>query len=193
LTTPRRPANYYGICKSSLFEVLSGYAEHTDLSLAWARIFFLYGPHEPEGRLIPLVIQHVLRGEPALCSHGSQIRDYLYIEDAAEALVTILDSELQGPINVASGEPITIRDLVTRAAGRLGRPDLIRLGAMAPRPTDVPLLLADTSRLRAEVGWQPRVTLEQGLDRTIEFWRGQLFHKSHGSSSKSFGRNPDSR
>jgi nucleoside-diphosphate-sugar epimerase len=163
--------------------MLSGYAEHTDLSLAWARIFFLYGPHEPEARLIPLVIRNVLRGEPALCSHGSQIRDYLYVQDAAEALATILDSEFQGPINVASGEPIAIRDLVGRAAERLGRPDLIRLGALAPRPTDVSLLLADTSRLRAEVGWRPRVTLEQGLDRTIDFWRGQLVDGSRRLSS----------
>jgi nucleoside-diphosphate-sugar epimerase len=118
-----------------------------------------------------------------LCSHGSQIRDYLYVQDAAEALATILDSEFQGPINVASGEPIAIRDLVGRAAERLGRPDLIRLGALAPRPTDVSLLLADTSRLRAEVGWRPRVTLEQGLDQTIDFWRGQLVDGSRRLSS----------
>ena len=68
-------------------------------------IFFLYGPHEPPGRLIPSVIQALLKGEFARCSHGRQIRDFLYVEDVAEAFVALLDSDITGPVNIASGSP----------------------------------------------------------------------------------------
>lgn len=173
-TTARMPANYYGTCKNALFELLSGYADQVDLSLAWARIFFLYGPYEAATRLVPTVIQSVLRGEPALCSHGLQVRDYLYVQDAADALVAILDSEVQGPINVASQEPIALRDLAGRAADKVGRRDLLRLGAVPARSTDAPTVVGDIARLRDEVGWHPVVSLDEGLEKTIEFWRGRL-------------------
>ena len=173
-TTSRIPANYYGACKNALFEVLSGYADQVGLSLAWARIFFLYGPYELASRLVPTVIRSVLRGEPALCSHGLQVRDYLYVQDVADALIAILDSEVQGPINVASQEPIALGELVGRAADKLGRRDLLRLGAVPARSTDAPTVVGDIARLRNEVGWHPVVSLDEGLEKTIEFWRGRL-------------------
>jgi nucleoside-diphosphate-sugar epimerase len=173
-TTARKPSNYYGVCKNALFELLTGYADHVALSLAWARIFFVYGPHEPPSRLLPSVIRSVLRGAPALCSHGSQVRDYLYVTDVADALVATLESDIQGPINIGSQQPIALRDLVSGAAERLGGGHLVRFGAVPARTTDVPLLVANTTRLQAEVGWSPRVSLADGLDRTVEFWREQL-------------------
>ena len=171
LTTPRRPTSYYGTCKSALFDILSGYAEAVDLSMAWARIFFLFGPHEPPGRLIASVIRSLLNNEPALCTQGTQIRDYMYVEDVADALAAILDSEVRGPVNVGSQQPIALCDLVTQTADRIGRRDLVQLGALPTRPTDAPLVLADTARLRTEIGWQPRIGLGEGIDRTIAWWK----------------------
>jgi nucleoside-diphosphate-sugar epimerase len=174
LTTPRRPSSYYATCKIALFELLSGYASAVGLSLAWPRIFDLYGPHEPSGRLIPSVITSLLRDEPALCSLGTQIRDYLYVEDVTDALVAILESEVTGPVNVGSQQPVALRDLILQAADRLGRRHLVRLGARPMRPTDAPLVLADTARLRTEVGWKPHFDHGEGLARTIAWWRGQI-------------------
>jgi len=174
LTTPRRPTSYYGTCKSALFDLLSGYAESVDLSMAWARIFFLFGPYEPPARLIASVIRSLLRNEPALCSQGTQIRDYMYVEDVADALAAILDSDVRGPVNVGSQQPIALRDLIAQAADRIGRRDLVRLGALPTRPTDAPLVLADTTRLRTEVGWQPGIGVAEGLDRTVAWWKAAL-------------------
>ena len=156
-----------------LFELLSGYAEAVEFSMAWARIFFLFGPHEPPGRLLASVIRSLLNNEPALCSQGTQIRDYMYVEDVADALAAILDSDVRGPVNVGSQQPIAVRELVNQTADRIGRRDLVRLGALPTRSTDAPLVLADTTRLRAEVGWEPASAWLSGIDRTIAWWRQQ--------------------
>src|SRR5204862_6165408 len=100
------------------------------VSTAWGRLFSVYGPHEHPKRLVPSVIRSLLAGEPAACSHGTQIRDYLFAQDAADALITLLESDITGPLNLASGQPIALRDIVQCLGTLLGRPDLIRLGAI---------------------------------------------------------------
>jgi nucleoside-diphosphate-sugar epimerase len=177
-STLRRPTTYYGTCKNALFELLTGYADAVGLSLAWSRIFFLYGPHEPPARLVASVIRSLLRGEPSLCSQGTQVRDYLYVEDVAEAHVAILNSDVRGAVNIGSQQPIELRDLAGKTAERVGRPDLLRLGALPTRPGDAHLVLADTTRLRTDVGWAPRFSHAEGLDRTIAWWRRQMAAES---------------
>jgi nucleoside-diphosphate-sugar epimerase len=150
--------------------MLFAFANQASLSAAWGRIFFLYGPHEHPSRLVASVIRALLRGEPAPCSHGNQIRDWLYVQDVADAFVALLNSDVTEPVNIASGQPVSIRDVVYRIAGHLGREDLIRLGAVPTLANEPPFLLADIRRLREQVGWRPKFTLETGLAQTIEWW-----------------------
>jgi len=174
LITPRVPTTVYGTCKKLMFNLLDDYSKATQLSAAWARIFFLYGPCEHPGRLISSVICSLLRGEPARCSPGNQVRDYMHVQDVADALVAIMHSNVQGPVNVASGSYGPIKDILRRVGQKLNREELIHLGALPSRPSDVPLLIADTSRLFNDVKWRPRYDLENGLDHTIEWWKHQL-------------------
>src|SRR5882672_6035426 len=92
--TPLKPATLYGSCKHAFQILLAAYSRQTKLSAAWGRLFFLYGPHEPPERLVASAIRSILLEEPALCSHGQQIRDFLYVEDAANALVALLSSDI---------------------------------------------------------------------------------------------------
>jgi nucleoside-diphosphate-sugar epimerase len=102
-----------------------------------------------------------------------QRRDFVYVEDAADALVALLDSEVSGAVNIASGTAIEVRTLVTRLGALLGRPELLRLGEL-PAPAGEPSVLAgDPGRLRHELGWRPTFDLDQGLARTIAWWRRQ--------------------
>jgi nucleoside-diphosphate-sugar epimerase len=140
---------------------------------AWGRIFFLYGPHEHPDRLVSSVIRSILAGQPARTSHGEQIRDYLYAGDVADAFVRLLESDVTGPINVASGQPIALKDIVTRIGSLMGRPDLIHLGAIPAAATDTPKVVADTARLRSALGWTPAHDLDRGLTDTINWWRSQ--------------------
>jgi nucleoside-diphosphate-sugar epimerase len=174
-TTPLSPASRYGLAKKELGERFTQVLAADDrLTGAWARPFFLFGPHEAPRRLLASVIRSLLEGEPARCSHGRQIRDYLYSVDAADALVTLLESDVEGAVNIASGEPSTIAQLVYRAAAQLGREELVELGAIAARPDEPPLIVADVRRLREEVGWSPRHAIEEALGATIDWWRRRI-------------------
>lgn len=173
--TPKTPATIYGSCKNALQDMLTIYAKQYDLSSAWGRVFFLYGPYEHPSRLVASVIRSLLQGQPALCSSGEQVRDFLHVADVASAFVALLDSEAQGPVNIASGEAMTIKNVVSEIAIKLGHPELLRLGARtSTSPQDPLLLLADVRRLKEEVDWQPDFDLSSGLDATIAWWRRQL-------------------
>jgi nucleoside-diphosphate-sugar epimerase len=172
--TPLRPHTTYGVCKHALQQLTSAFAGSHGLTSAWGRIFFLYGPHEHPDRLVASVIRSLLAGEPARCSHGNQVRDYLFVEDVADLFVALLDSQVAGPINVASGEAVRLREIITRIGELLGRPDLIRLGAIPQAPTDTPLVVGDTARLAHELAWRPQFDLDRGLERTIAWWRSRV-------------------
>ena len=176
--TPLAPRALYGICKHSLQMMLSSFAENTGLSAAWGRIFFVYGPHEDPARLIPSVVCALLKGEPAYCTHGNQIRDFLYVEDVAEAFVEILESNFSGTINVASGHPVALKDIILTIADRFNRSDLVELGSISAPTDEPPMIVADVSLLRNKVGWQPKFDLRQGLDRTIAWWKRVLAERN---------------
>ena len=172
--TPCTPHTIYGACKHALQILTSALARDGSLASAWARIFFIYGPHEHPDRLVAAVVRSLLAGEPARTSHGRQVRDYLFVEDVADALVRLLESDVTGPINIASGQAIALRDIIFQIGRQMGRSELIQLGAIPQATTDTPIVVADTSRLTAELDWQPRWDLAQGIEKTIAWWRQEL-------------------
>lgn len=170
-TTPLAPSTLYGICKHALQLMVSAFSKQAGLSAAWGRIFFLFGPYEHPDRLVAYVIRSLLRAEVARCSHGNQIRDFLYVQDVADAFLALLDSAVFGPINIASGRPVALRELIYKIAAKFKREDLIQLAAVSTPPDEPPLLVADVRRLYDEVGWTSRYDLDTGLEQTIEWWK----------------------
>jgi nucleoside-diphosphate-sugar epimerase len=164
----------YASAKIALQKSLAEFAAEEQLSAAWGRIFFQYGPYEHPDRLVPSVIRHLLMNQEALCTHGRQIRSFLHVADVGAAFAGVLDSEIQGPVNIGSDDRIALADLIERIAREVGRPDLIRLGARRTPTEEPPLLVPDIRRLRDEVPWQPRLTLGAGLTDTIAWWRAHL-------------------
>jgi nucleoside-diphosphate-sugar epimerase len=173
--TPCAPRTAYGLCKHTLERLTSAFCDATgSMTSAWGRIFFLYGPHEHPDRLVASVIRSILAGEPARASHGRQVRDYTFVGDIAEAFVELLERDVTGAVNIASGMPVALKDIVEQIGRMMGRPDLIRLGAIPPAPTDVPVVLADTERMSEQLTWRPHTDLEMGLGRTIAWWRQRI-------------------
>jgi nucleoside-diphosphate-sugar epimerase len=172
--TPLAPASPYGACKHALQTMFNAFTQQTELSGAWGRQFFLYGPHEYSVRLVASVICSILKNQPARCSHGNQIRDFLYVEDVADAFVTLLESDVSGPINIGSGHPYTLKEIIYKIAQKLGREDLIQLGVIPTSPDEAPMVVADVSRLSKKLGWQPQYDLDQGLEQTINWWKNEL-------------------
>ena len=169
--TPCRPATTYGVCKNALQETLRAYCAEEQLSSAWGRIFFLYGPNEHSARLISSVITSLLRGEVARCTHGNQLRDFMHVEDVASAFVALLDSTVEGPLNIASGRPVSLREVVRAAADYIGARERVQFGAIPAQANEPPLLAGDCRRLSNEVGWQPQYSIRAGIEQTVDWWK----------------------
>jgi nucleoside-diphosphate-sugar epimerase len=169
-----KPMPAYTECKLALQQTLADAGRTQGLSTAWGRIFFQFGPHEHPERLVASVIISLLSGREARCTHGQQVRSYLHVADVGAAFAALLRSEATGPVNIGSGEPISIAALLERLARQIGRTDLLRLGARAAAEGEPPLLVPDIGRLRDEVGFTPRWTLDEGLADAIGWWRGEL-------------------
>jgi nucleoside-diphosphate-sugar epimerase len=172
--TPLKPSTLYGACKNSLQEMLKHFSNQTKLSYAWGRIFFLYGPYEHPDRLVSSVMRSLLNDEPARCSHGNQIRDFLHVEDIASAFVSLLQSNIEGPVNIASGQAVALKTIIYTIADLLGRRHLVELGVLPALENEPPFLVADVRKLNQQLGWKPKITLDVGLKSTIEWWEVHL-------------------
>lgn len=170
-TTPCKARSLYAAAKLALHDVATAFARTADLRVAWARIFFPFGPYEHPERLVPSVIRALLEGNRAACSDGEQIRDFVYVRDAANALVALLDHEFCGDVNIASGRPVLLKDLVNLIADKLNARNRVDFGRRARQGSEPPLLLADVSRLKDVIGWAPSYDLDTGIEETIAWWR----------------------
>jgi nucleoside-diphosphate-sugar epimerase len=164
---PRTP---YAAAKSALQIELAELAESSGLSMAWARLFWMYGPHEHPARLVPSIILSLLRDEAAICTAGMQRRDYLHVGDVSRAIASVACCSIAGPINLASGIAAPIASIATAIAEEMNRVHLLRLGAIETRLDEPPIVVADISRLRDELGFRPSYSLETGLRQTIRWW-----------------------
>lgn len=169
--TPLRPSSPYAACKHGVAEILAQFSAQVALSLAWGRVFFLYGPQEAPTRLVPSMIGSALDGAPLRLRNPDQIRDYLHVQDVGAAFVSLLFSAVEGPVNIASGEPVSLRDI-----GRAVLRELDVAERFEPTPQEFtldphPLVVADIRRLRSEVGFQPKFSLQAGIKDVVERWR----------------------
>jgi nucleoside-diphosphate-sugar epimerase len=164
----------YAECKLAMFRALERFSRAEHLSTGWGRIFFQYGPAEDKSRLVASVIANLLSGRDAPCSHGRQIRSFLHVADVGAAFAALLDSEVQGAVNIGSGDAVSLAELLESIAAQIGRPELLRLGARDAPASEPPLLVPKVERLRQELGWHPRFDLHEGLADTIAWWRQAL-------------------
>jgi nucleoside-diphosphate-sugar epimerase len=164
----RRPL--YSVTKYACRMVLDQLAHDLGLGFAWARVFFSYGEHEHPARLVPSVINNLLAGKAADCTSGTQLRDFMHVRDVGAALAALLVSECEGSVDLGTGDGVRIADVVRLVGVLMNKPHLIRLGALPIRPGEPGEMLADGARLRDEVGFVPRYSLEQGLREAIAWW-----------------------
>jgi len=168
--TPLAPATLYGASKHALRMIAEAHARQHDYALAWGRIFFVFGPFEDERRLGGSVASALAVGRRAETSPGKQVRDFLYAPELAEAFAALLGSDVTGAVNVASGQPVAIKELICALGEAAGRPELVALGARAANPLEPASLTADVGRLRDEVGWTPTRSLAEAARETMAWW-----------------------
>lgn len=168
------PETLYGAAKLSLSILGESFAKEAGFSFASARLFSVYGPHEPKDRLIPSVIRALIEKREAPCPSGKQARDFLFVQDMANALAALTRSDVSGAVNIGSGVPTKLSEIFAQCGKVTGRSDLIKLGAFPDVQAEYPTVYANTTKLTERVGWKPQFTLSEGIELSVRWWESQI-------------------
>lgn len=185
--TPTAGQDPYASAKIAFHRRLVAEGQRGGASVAWGRVFNVYGPGEDPRRLIPGLAQTMLRGEAATCRHGQLVRDFLDVRDCGEALAALTLAEATGPFNICSGEPVRLGDVALRLAAAVGHPERLTVGTLPPPPGEPPALYGDAARTWVELGFVPRHSLDAGLAETVARWRALI---GTGTSAEIVGEAP---
>jgi GDP-L-fucose synthase len=183
----------YGVAKKAAMVMLDGYRRQYGLASAYLLPVNLYGPWDnfdlQTSHVIPALIRKCVEAQEANADHilcwgtGSASREFLYVEDAAEGLVRAAEAmDEPVPINLGTNMEITIKDLVTLIARLSGFAGEIRWDPS--KPDGQPRRCLDTERAAKLLGWRAKVGFEDGLRRTIEWYRANRGHRANYDPSK---------
>jgi len=176
--TPYDPRSPYSASKAASDHLVRAWYETYGLPVVLTNCSNNYGPYHFPEKLIPVVILKALAGAPIpIYGKGDNVRDWLYVEDHAEALLTVVQRGRVGrSYNIGGENEATNLDLVQKICAILdstrpgNRPYAEQITFVADRPGHDQRYAIDPSRIRAELGWRPSVTLDQGLERTVQWF-----------------------
>lgn len=177
-TTPYDPRSPYSASKASSDHLVRAWAETYGLPVLMTNCSNNYGPfHFPE-KLVPVVILNALAGRPIpVYGAGDNVRDWLYVEDHADALLLVLQKGVLGrSYNIGGENERSNIDLVRTICAVLDRlrpkaaPYADQITFVTDRPGHDARYAIDPTRIRTELGWRPSVTVEQGLERTVQWY-----------------------
>jgi NAD dependent epimerase/dehydratase len=180
---PLQGQSPYSATKIGADMMAEAFARSHDLPVTILRPFNTYGPRQSERAVIPTVLRQALDPEVRSIHVGdvTPVRDFTYVEDTAAAFLALgaAPGVLYGvPYNAGTGRAVSVADLIDLIRSLVSCTKPLEHDAARNRParSEVRELLADNSRLRQATGWTPRVDLSEGLERTIDWWRGRLRH-----------------
>lgn len=162
-TDPCHPHTVYGKAKLEVFKSLE--SQHSNY--AWGRIFHLFGAGEHPDRLVSSVINALKNNEPAKCTSGKQVQDFMDVRDVGAALAALLDSEVTGPVNIATGIGTSVADLAPLIGKLMHKEELIKLNTLPDRPNTPPYIVANINRLKQKVKFTPSFSLKERLIQLI--------------------------
>ena len=176
--TPYDPRSPYSASKAASDHLVRAWAETYGLPVVLTNCSNNYGPYHFPEKLIPVVILNALHGKPIpVYGKGENVRDWLYVEDHADALLTVLTKGQVGrSYNIGGENEARNIDLVTKICALLDarRPDAAPHADLITYVTDRPghdlRYAIDPSRIREELGWRPSVTVDEGLEKTVDWY-----------------------
>lgn len=170
------PISPYSVSKYAAEEYCRLFAEAYGWPIVRVRPFNAYGPAQSPDRVIPEIITRALRGEQLRMTQGRQTREFNYVEDLADGFVQLattpgIDGEL---FNLGCGVDVSMRDLATKILDLMGNPVKAEFGAYPDRPTEIWEMRCDATKARERIGYAPKTSLDDGLVRTIDWYREEL-------------------
>lgn len=171
---PAHPESMYGVTKLSTCLLTRQLCKFHNIRFVWLRLFSTYGPGDDPTCMIPYVVMSLLRGECPALTPGEQKWDYLFVQDVAEAVYSVASKpDVQGIFNLGSGETHTVREVAEQIRDLINPNLPLGFGQVPYRPNQIMHLQADISRLRQATVWVPRVSLRDGLEATIAWYRSR--------------------
>jgi UDP-glucose 4-epimerase len=169
------PDDLYGVSKLAGGLLARNVGRDAGLETAHLRLFSVYGPGEDPRRLVASVVRALVAGWPIDLTPGEQVRDFVYVDDVADALLAAaLEPGIDGlTVNVGTGRQTTVRELCLRVAALTGGEDLLRFGARPYRPGERFQWCAATEHAERTLGWRARTTLDEGLYLTVDMARSE--------------------
>ena len=172
---PIGPRGVYDEAKRFAEAITMAYHRYHGIETRIVRIFNTYGPRMrvEDGRAIPAFASQALRGEDVtVFGDGNQTRSLCYVSDLVDGIYRLMLSDVTDPVNIGNPEELTIRSLAERVVKLAGSRSKI---VLKPLPVDDPKVRQpDITRARTLLGWEPKVPLETGLPRTLEYFRRKL-------------------
>lgn len=171
---PAEPRNLYGVAKLATMQLTGALCGVLGMRFCGVRPFWTYGPQDDGLRMVPSLIEQLLDGKRPALTKGEQLWDFLYIDDATDALVRLAErDDASGIFNLASGAPIPLRSVIERIRDLID-PDLeLGLGDVPYASDQIMHLEASIERLKAATGWEPQVGIEEGLRKTVAWHEAQ--------------------
>ena len=163
--TPIGPVGPYAQSKNNMRIWLEQASGRRGFQFCWSRIFYVYGPGEDPTRLCSSLIRRFRGNEPLILKTPNSTKDYVYIEDVADALLLLLETKFPGAVNIGTGIGVTILELAEMVATLLGKTGLVQTAAKV-ESDPLGYVVADATRLRS-LGWKPRYDLKQGIKAMI--------------------------
>jgi dTDP-glucose 4,6-dehydratase len=173
--SPVGPGGFYFVAKRFAEAMTMAYNRHHGMDTRIVRIFNTYGPRmrPNDGRVVSNFIVQALRGQPiTVYGDGSQTRSFCYVDDQIEGIMRLFERGGSDPVNIGNPAEFTVSQLADLVIRLTGSPSKIEY---RPLPVDDPRVRCpDISKAKRELGWEPRISLEEGLARTIEHFRENL-------------------
>lgn len=153
-----KPATLYGVSKDATRRLIASVCDLYSIPWMWGRVFIPYGPGEDLRRLIPSLHRVFQRKQNPFGVNATSYRDFIHVEDVANAFVHLITNQVQGIFNISSGEPILIADIIENIAAMYNEDPNLVLSRATERPAEPKLIIGNNDKLKS-LGWRPRYSL----------------------------------
>jgi nucleoside-diphosphate-sugar epimerase len=167
------PPSPYAVSKVACENYLRYFSHQNEINSVVLRMSTMYGPHMPQNKFFSQVIAKALSNEPIPMNSGRNKRDYLFVDDAVDAILKTIwkdAGELFSIINIGNEKSISLSEFVEKVIEIVGSHSVIQYGAIPDRITESDNWFVDLAKARTELSWEPSTTISQGISKTIKLY-----------------------
>lgn len=165
------PTDFYGLSKYTFKNYSKMLCDNYSIDWGWIRPCYIYGPGDVSTRLIPTIINKLLKNEKVVLDRCEKIIDYLYVDDFVNYMYSLVTGPIDGIYNICSGQQYNLRDVITNIGIQMDKLDLIQFDNMLTRPATSPMICGSSYKMEQQSGLRAATDLSTGLLKTINYYK----------------------